>query len=110
MIKLIPEIVEFIKWKTINQWFENDVWKVYVRKQKQFDNGKLRVILCLASVEVYDKWKWTFTKFLTWIENLWYTIYIENVLNPRLEIFFSKRNWYKRINEICFIKEWKDIF
>jgi hypothetical protein len=78
-----------------NQWLSDDKMQVYVRKANRYLEGKRKVTLDIANVEVYHRGKGTFTRFLEAVHemNPWDATYVECVLNPRFAAFFVKRFW-----------------
>ena len=95
---------------------QDDRLAVYVRRARRIFDGELSWCVDIGSVNVIrqrDEGKGYFRDFITWLEancpeNY---IYIENVLNPRLEIMLEKHgykvhqreqttypySWFKRI-------------
>jgi hypothetical protein len=69
--------------------------KVYVRRGRHLLEGKLRSTLDIATIDVVEQGKGTFTSFLDLAQKLnpWDATYIENVLEPRFATYFLKRGW-----------------
>jgi hypothetical protein len=80
-----------------NQWLEDDIMQVYVRKATRLIENELKTTLDIANIEVYDKGKGTGSQFFNEAHkiNPWQATYFENVLNPRLGKFLLA-NGYKQ--------------
>jgi hypothetical protein len=95
-----------------NIWLMDDKMQVYVRWGQHINNAGITFYsLDIANVEIFleeDRGKGYFVAFLEELE-AWFTgnIYIENVLNERLERFFASRKGYERMigsNPPCFLR------
>ena len=84
-----------------NEWLNGDDMAVYVRRSVPrylTDDPKKEekyVTLDIASVTVYEKGQGNFTRFLEEAEKLnpWPAIYVESVLEPRLEKFLLRKGY-----------------
>lgn len=99
---VIEQLAEFIKDSKIklmnNQWLQDDVMKVYVRKGRHMVYpGKLSVTLDIASVEVDEdkQGQGYWTEFLDKAHemNPWEVTYVENILNPILSTSLIRHGW-----------------
>ena len=81
---------------TLVAWIDSPELKVYLRRAKRFINGNKEITLEIANVSVYNRGQKTFTQFLEMVERMspW-TIYVENVLEERFQLFFQKRNYQR---------------
>ncbi|MDD5371251.1 MAG: hypothetical protein PHQ40_19385, partial [Anaerolineaceae bacterium] len=85
-----------------NKWFRIDWVDVYLRTGRRFIYEEPEFCITIANVQVAPskkKGKGIFTRFLESVEELGYTVYIENVLNPRLADFFNRRGYHKLVTE-----------
>ena len=110
------EIKQFLKTGKRNQWFELRGMRVYLRHGfHSIKNAQLAAVancIDLASVEVYNEGKGTFTKFLDKLEVLMdeipdKSLYVENVLSERFANFFRRRPDYIECNapDRCFLRK-----
>lgn len=79
-----------------NGWFENEKMKVYLRVHKLYDI----LTLDIATIEVFDRGKGTFSEFLEWsiitARKMGYQrIKIENVLETRFANYFERKGFDK---------------
>jgi len=85
-------------------WISNDLMQVYVRVAYRYINNIGYRTFEIASVQVYNPGKGTFTAFLKEVlllcfeDNYIQVIYIENVLNERFASFFDKLGFEKRLD------------
>lgn len=79
----------------MSQWLGDDEMKVYVRKGRHMVDGKMRITLDIAAVEVYEQSQGTFKNFLQRAHEThpWDGTYAECVHNPRLAVFFIRDGW-----------------
>jgi hypothetical protein len=99
---------EFIQDESTNRsWINEEHICVYVRRSKRFIDGQLKDCLDLANVSVdeEERGKGIFSKFLIHFEkeavNLNRTVYLENVLEKRLQKHLMEVKNYKLLNFHC---------
>lgn len=81
--------------KVRNLWLQDELMAVYVRRSRRFIDGSLRTGLDIANIEVYDRGKGTFTRFLRHAVciNPWEYTFAESLQEPRLVSFFLRNGW-----------------
>jgi hypothetical protein len=111
-IKVFLELIANYYGYPANKWLMDNKMQVYVRWGRHINNAGITFYsLDIANVEIFleeDRGKGYFVAFLEELE-AWFTgnIYIENVLNERLERFFASRKGYERMigsNPPCFLR------
>jgi N-acetylglutamate synthase-like GNAT family acetyltransferase len=112
MINILKEYFDRMKDKSYltNEWLNNGEMKIYVRKSVRCIDSRKLIAFDIVSVEVRNKGKGYFTKFLNEAHNLnpWNITYIENVFFTRFQRFFEKNGYIKIGNLIpCYYKETK---
>jgi hypothetical protein len=85
-------------------WFESTIGKVFVRVQDKAYNGLILKVLTVANVDVYERGRGTFTRWLETVEATVLqtpaikAVYIESVLDIAFTDFFI-RNGYTALPE-----------
>ncbi len=110
-MKAIDLLSDFIKAVSIrqfpnNEWLEGSDMKVYVRKSVRFLNNKRYTCLDIANIEVFEKGKGKFTRFLEEVHNLnpWDATLVENAHDPRLQDFMIRQGYTRDYTGISFYK------
>jgi hypothetical protein len=87
---------------TANEWLYSDHMHLYVRKGHHYLDGKRCVTLDLASFEVYDKGRGTFTAFLHEAHaiNPWEATYVECVHNTRLANWLVRHGFHREPDSV----------
>ncbi len=96
------QLEQFMQSPLRNKWLEDDNIKVYVRKsQRNIGQNKLYSFLDLASFEVVEQNKGTFTNFLTELLRRYpnVNLYVESILNPKVESILKKFNFVYHTND-----------
>lgn len=104
---IADEISRFVDSALRNVWLEDENGKVYVRKSRRFLNGEAITTLDIASIEAIVRGKGFFKTVRVAAENSGLSVYVENVLEPRL-VDHLLRNGYTMIGDRnftpCFYK------
>ena len=107
-VSISDKLQKFLLSSNRNEWLSDGKMKVYVRKSKRcFDGVTLLTCFDCATVEVEDKGKGTFKKFIKEFHeiNPFQASFIESVCEPRLAEWCEKNNWTKfRENNYYLIK------
>jgi hypothetical protein len=98
MHELQSQLHEFLASGRRSQWLHGAGWKVYVRCSNRYLDGAMRRTFEIATVDVDQPGRGTFTRMLALCmaaaqANNFEMIYIESVGNPRLSKRFDKTGW-----------------
>lgn len=81
-----------------NAWIDDGVMEVYVRKAHHLCGALVLETIDVANVTIFDEKDrgcGLFTGFLEHVEDYQQVVYVENLLNPRLAVFFDKRGYLR---------------
>ena len=92
-----------------NKWINSELGQIYVRWSRRKFEREIITFFDIASVEIYDKGKGTFTAFLNHIEKNNVNLFVENVLSERFQAFFDRREGYDQFRttdpfSACYIR------
>ncbi len=112
---VMKEITFFICSPTYirNRWFHGPHIGMYLRRTRRVIDDNVVETIDIANVEVDEahQGKGIFTEYLSVIESLaiWnhLTVYMENILNPKLAEFMFKRGYIRpdKIRDVCVYKK-----
>jgi hypothetical protein len=99
-------LIDFVNGQKRNAWLSDKKIQVYVRKSHRLINGMLVKTFDIANVTAHPKGQGHFTEFLAMAETLGFPVYVESVLNKRLESFLIRKGYevVPGSNPTCLIK------
>ena len=86
----------------LNKWFYLEAINLYLRKSKRMIDGELTPCVDIASVIVENKGRGEFSRFLDWLISNYSessVIFVESVLEKRLDIFLGRRGFKRTSGE-----------
>jgi len=96
VIEQLKDFIEMAKGRiNANQWLEDDMMKVYVRKSSRLVSGQRMNTLDIANIDVTEPGHGTGGKFFEQAHemNPWLATYFESVLNNRLGRYLLKHGY-----------------
>ena len=99
-------LIDFVNGQKRNAWLSDEKIEVYVRKATRLIHGEYIKTFDIASVTAHPKGHGHFTEFLSMVEKLGFPVYVESVLNRRLESFLVRKGYKELLGSYppCFIK------
>jgi hypothetical protein len=100
-MKLVEEqLVDFLNIQKRNSWLHDKDVDVYIRKSRRYLGypPKMIDILDIATISVKKQGKGRFTRFLSFVQDVYPgNLFVENVQTPRFANFFRRLGWQEWI-------------